>query len=327
MASDSPRVPARDVSWVFLGPQGIRAGWGVLLFAVIWLALSIGAQWVCVPLAHWTPGTPMPPQTGIVMEASQLIPAIIATWILSIIERRPATAYGFQGNARMLRLFSGLFWGFVSISSLVIMLWRLGYVSLDKTSLSSATLIRCAVVWAFVFLMTGFFEESLFRGYIQFTLTRGIGFWWGALLFAAIFGFGHRINPGESPIGLASVIGAALFFSLSLWYTGSLWWAVGFHATWDWGQSFFYGTADSGVISQGHFLNAHPQGPLIWSGGTTGPEGSILVLVWLAAMALLMAWWWGRRIRSPFAGGAWKPKKDVVPTAVSQPSWSDAPYR
>ncbi|HEV2277372.1 MAG TPA: CPBP family intramembrane glutamic endopeptidase [Acidobacteriaceae bacterium] len=327
MASDSPPASARGVSWVFLGPQGIRAGWGVLLFAVIWLALSLGAQWVCVPLVHWTPGAPMPPDLGIVMEVCQLIPAIIATWILSIIERRPVTAYGFQGDSRMLRLFSGMLWGFVAISSLVLTLWKLGYLALGRTSLSPSAVLGYAAVWGFVFLMAGFFEESLFRGYIQFALTRGIGFWWGALLFAGIFGLTHRMNPGESPIGLASVVGAALFFSLSLWYTGSLWWAVGFHATWDWGQSFFYGTADSGVVSQGHLFDAHPQGPLIWSGGTTGPEGSVLVLLWLAVMALLMALWWGRRVRSPFRGGAWKPKKDLFPAALPQASWSDAPYR
>lgn len=315
------------MSWVFVGPQGIRAGWGVLLFAVIRFGLFLLIQWACLPLLHWSPGTPMPPQTGIVLELCQFIPAIIATWIMSVIERQPITAYGFKGESRALRLFSGMFWGFIAISSLVVTLWKLGYLALGKTSLSSSAVIGYAAVWGFVFLMTGFFEESLFRGYIQFTLTRGIGFWWGALLFAAIFGLTHRINPGESPIGLASVVGAALFFSLSLWYTGSLWWAVGFHATWDWGQSFFYGTSDSGVISQGHLLEAHPQGPLIWSGGATGPEGSVLVLLWLAIMALLMALWWGRRVRSPFAGGAWKPKKDVLPAALPQSSPFEAPYR
>lgn len=327
MPNDSAAAAAGNVSWIFLGPQGIRAGWGVLLFAVLWFALYLAAQWVCLPLLHWTPDTPMPPRAGVIVELCQFVPAIIATWILSILERRPATAYGFQGKARILRLCSGMAWGLIAISSLVITLWKLGYLALSRTSLSSGTTIGHAAVWGLVFLITGFFEESLFRGYIQFTLTRGIGFWWGALLFAAVFGLTHRVNPGESPIGLASVVGAALFFSLSLWYTGSLWWAVGFHATWDWGQSFFYGTPDSGVITQGHFLEAHPHGPLLWSGGATGPEGSVLVLLWLAVMALSMRWWWGGRLHSPFSGGAWRPKKDVLSATLPQPNWSDAPYR
>jgi hypothetical protein len=35
-------------------------------------------------------------------------------------------------------------------------------------------------------------------------------------------------------------------------------WAVGFHAGWDWGQSYFYGTPDSGLVVQNHLLASHP---------------------------------------------------------------------
>ena len=60
--------------------------------------------------------------------------------------------------------------------------------------------------------------------------------------------------------------------------TGSAWWAIGFHAAWDWTQTFFYGTPDSGLAPQGHYLSTAPDGPAFWSGGKDGPEGSILVL-------------------------------------------------
>jgi hypothetical protein len=49
-------------------------------------------------------------------------------------------------------------------------------------------------------------------------------------------------------------------FCLSLWYTKSLWWAVGFHAGWDWSQSFFYGTSDSGLLVKGHLFASHASG-------------------------------------------------------------------
>ena len=38
-----------------------------------------------------------------------------------------------------------------------------------------------------------------------------------------------------------------MVFCLSLWRTGSLWWAVGFHAAWDWAQSFLYGVVWNGM--------------------------------------------------------------------------------
>lgn len=310
MQSDSETPAERDVRWVFLGPKGIRAGWGILLFASVWFLLTFFSNSLFLPLLDWQPDAPLPPLTGIAMELIQFVPAVIATWMMSIIERRPVTSFGFQGKTRIVRLLSGMGWGFTAITSLVLTMWKLGHLSLGKASLTIGEATHDAILWGLAFLLTGFFEESLFRGYIQLTLTRGIGFWCGAFLFAAIFGLTHVTNPGESPVGLVSVVGAGLIFSLSLWYTGSLWWAVGFHATWDWGQSFFYGTPDSGLTSQGHLFEAHPVGSMIWSGGLTGPEGSILIVPWLAIMALLMYLWWGRRTSSPFSGAAWRPARD-----------------
>jgi membrane protease YdiL (CAAX protease family) len=127
------------------------------------------------------------------------------------------------------------------------------------------------------------------------------------LLLSFLFGFSHGTNPGESHVGLFSAGAVGLVFCLSLWYTGSLWFAVGLHAGWDWGQSFFYGTSDSGLVAQGHLYAERPIGKLLWSGGATGPEGSLLVIPLLALMALFMWLWWGRRGQSPFAGSGWRP--------------------
>ena len=154
------------------------------------------------------------------------------------------------------------------------------------------------------FIFTGIFEESLLRGYLQYTLTRGIGFWWTAIILSTTFGAMHGSNPGESPVGLFSAAAIGLVFCLSLWYTGSLWWAIGFHAAWDWGETYFYGTSDSGMIAQGHFFSEHPTGTLLWTGGATGPEGSLLIVPLILLMALLMWLWWSRRVESPFKKSA-----------------------
>ena len=103
-----------------------------------------------------------------------------------------------------------------------------------------------------------------------------------------LFGFGHGKNPGESPIGMLSAGLIAVIFCFSLWRTGSLWWAIGVHATWDWGQSFLYGVADSGLMIQHHLLATHPAGKPLVSGGTTGPEGSIFILAVLALITVII---------------------------------------
>jgi uncharacterized protein len=181
----------------------------------------------------------------------------------------------------------------------------MGLLAVDTRLLFGSAALRYAAIWLLGFLLVGLLEEYLTRGYVLFTLTRGIagiylwlfetrhskalGFWTAALILSILFGLGHGSNSGESPIGLLSAGLASLVFCLSLWRTGSLWWAIGFHASWDWAQSFLYGVGDSGIMVQHHLLATHPVGKPLMSGGTTGPEGSILVLPILALVSLIMS--------------------------------------
>ena len=48
-----------------------------------------------------------------------------------------------------------------------------------------------------MFLLVGLFEEFLLRGYTQFTLARGIGFWPAAVVMSCAFGLIHLRNEGE----------------------------------------------------------------------------------------------------------------------------------
>jgi len=116
------------------------------------------------------------------------------------------------------------------------------------------------------------------------------GFWQAAWLTSTFFGYIHTFNEGETWIGIFSAAAIGFVFCVSVRLTGSAWWAIGFHAAWDWTQTFFYGTADSGLQPQGHYLTTTPAGAVLWSGGTDGPEGSLLVLptVLLILVALLI---------------------------------------
>lgn len=303
-----PAPPAHGLRWIFVGRNGIRAGWGILIFIVVFAAVGFG---IALLMRHIFGqrhlGGTMSPAVGLISEFLQFLCVIVATGVLALIERKSLLAYGYQGKARGTRFLFGFVWGFVAISALVFALWKLGYLAFDGQMLHGSAMINYAAVWGLMFLIVALTEESLLRGYLQYTTTRGIGFWWGALLFSLLFGLGHTSNAGESPIGLVSAGLIGLVFCLSIWYTGSLYWAVGFHAAWDWGESYFYGTADSGLVMKGHLYGTHPLGKILWSGGKTGPEGSFLILPLLAVMAILMWLWWGRRVQSPFKGQAWRP--------------------
>jgi membrane protease YdiL (CAAX protease family) len=292
--------PKHGLRWIFIGTNGLRAGWGVLLFVALYVLFLLVMGRLLRPfLREARHLTVLPVRVALITEFAQFLPTILATSIMAFIERRSVLAYGYQGTAKAVRFFSGLVWGFIALSVFVLTLWKAHLLAFDGELLHGNDILKYALGWGLVFLMVAFFEE--------FTLTRGIGFWWGALLLSLLFGFSHGTNPGETPVGLFAAAAVGLIFCLSLWYTGSLWWAVGFHASWDWAESYFYGTSDSGLVVRGHLLGEHPIGPRLWSGGTTGPEGSLLVLFLLVIAAILMRLWWGPRVESPFRNSGWKP--------------------
>ena len=137
-------------------------------------------------------------------------------------------------------------------------------------------LLRWAAFWAIFFLVVGFYEEFSFRGYPQFTLSQAAGFWPAALVLSCAFGAVHLSNPGENGVGIAGIVLTGLFWSFTLRRTGTLWFAVGMHASFDFGETFLYAVPDSGAVFPGHLSNATLAGPAWLTGGTAGPEGSIL---------------------------------------------------
>ena len=98
------------------------------------------------------------------------------------------------------------------------------------------------------------------------------GFWQAAWVTSTFFGFGHTSNSGEAWIGIFAAGAIGFIFCVSVKLTGSAWWAIGCHAAWDWGETYFYGTADSGFVAPGHFLTTSPAGGnpgVEWRGGRT----------------------------------------------------------
>jgi hypothetical protein len=117
---------------------------------------------------------------------------------------------------------------------------------------------------------------------------------------SVLFGAAHGHNVGESPLGLITVALFGLVLCLSLWLTGSLWWAIGMHTSMNWAESYLYGVTDSGSVAHGRLLASHPVGASIWSGGTTGPEGSVYAVIVLLLVAGGL-WLVCRRNRTPWS--------------------------
>jgi membrane protease YdiL (CAAX protease family) len=280
----SPAQPASSslVHKIFFNDVELRAGWRFLIFFILLIAVTLAVYFV---ISHVLKSPPtmsqlvdLRPGAEIVGDGLQFAMVLGVAAIMAKFENRKLRYYGLPLKSPFLRNFwLGCLWGFFAISGLLMALRFDHNFYFGSPELSGSSIVRMAIFWAIAFVAVGIFEEFLLRGYAQFTLTTGMGFWPAAFLLSFLFAGLHLGNPGETKVGLFQIVLIGLFFCFTLWRTGTLWFAVGFHASWDWGQSFFYGTPDSGLLAQGRLMHSSFAGPEWLTGGSAGPEGSVLV--------------------------------------------------
>jgi uncharacterized protein len=270
---------------LFLGPQGLRPGWGFALYVLAFLLLQRLTNFCAAAWVHVSPGTSTRVSDAL-FEFADLVAALVPAIILKRIEKRPWAAYGLPLRRACGRLFwTGAVWGFLGISVLILSLYGLHDFTFGRVVLHGVRIAKFAGYWSLMFVLVGLFEEFLFRGCTLFTLRRAVGFWPAAIVLSLSFGLVHLGNEGELWSGALAAAFIALFFCLTVRRTGSLWFAVGFHAAWDWGESFFYSVPDSGLPTPGHLLSSSLHGSVWLTGGSVGPEGSVLCFLVIA-----MAW-------------------------------------
>lgn len=349
---------------IFAGPNGLRAGWSVLMFALLWELLSMLAGSVLVTFDAARPQGAWSPHDLLFGELTALIGLAGAVALMAAVEQRRLTDYNLGGPRRTRHFFAGLAVGIAGLSLLVGELASGGWMHIGGPALAPGVLLGYALFWGCFFLIVGFVEEGSFRCYLQYTLTRGLNFWWalaavaflcldlavkartkldilsvislhafrtsasgaaayGVYAIAALgllpcfwlwarrvqgnafwqaawvtstgFGFLHTGNGGENWVGIFTAAAIGFVFCASIRVTGSAWWAIGCHAGWDWAETYFYGTADSGLASPGHLLRSAPAGNPLWSGGADGPEGSVLAIGVLVLLLVYLLAVYGRR--------------------------------
>ena len=79
-----------------------------------------------------------------------------------------------------------------------------------------------------------------------------------------------------------------LLAAFSLRRIGNIWFAIGMHASFDWGETFLYSVSDSSL-----------HGPFWLTGGSVGPEGSVFAILVLVIGALAVYLLFRRGLSNP----------------------------
>jgi CAAX protease family protein len=264
---------------IFFTSRGLRAGWRLLIFIALVLGLQFAVGWCIEKIFH-------PPQVAFldpvglgIEELLPLIEVVIATWVMSRIERRGFADYGIPvRNAFGRQFWLGIGWG-MAIASLVIgMIAAFGGYRIVGLAIHGGQLWYFFALWILVNLTIGFSEELTFRAYLLTTLAEGIGYWAASIVISIGFGALHYfLKPHERWEDFAMTGLFSLFVCLTLRRTGSLAFAIGFHAAFDFGNIFFWSGQNAGEFAVGHLFETRWPGAQWLTGGQLGPETSWMV--------------------------------------------------
>ncbi len=135
-------------------------------------------------------------------------------------------------------------------------------------------------------------EEVLFRGVLFRILEERTGTVIALVVSSLLFGMTHIVNTNATLWGALSIglTGGAMLAAAYV-VTRSLWFPIGLHFAWNFTHAGVFGIAVSGSdnVPDG-LLHLGIEGPAVLTGGTFGPEASLMaLLVCFTATALMLS--------------------------------------
>lgn len=293
---------------VFVRPEGLRAGWRFLLFA---LGIVLGVWFVEEPLSRFlaqrltTNLRELSAPAMLIRKFVLCVSVFLVTGIAAIAERRRVDSYGMPVEQAFGKFFwKGMLAGLLVVVFVAGAMILTGGMALHGLALHGNDIGKLGLLWLVANILVGIGEEYTFRGYALRSLWRGAGFWPAALIVSAIFAWDHLEKPGENAMDIGMLFFLALTLCISVRRTGSLWWAVGWHAAFDFGQLFLIGTRNGGQMPVGHLFEVTFPGPAWLNGGELGTEASVFMVPAAIATFIYVAWFLKKGSRNAAAGEA-----------------------
>ena len=165
----------------------------------------------------------------------------------------------------------------VYFSAIMVCLYFTGHYTITSIKLNFAS----QLAGLSFYLLVGVCEEVVFRGIVY----RLISYKWnvvvGLIVSALLFGFLHIFNDGATVwSSLAIALNSGWFMGIAYAYHQTIWVPIGMHWGWNYLQGNIFGCSVSGDAAvQNPLFTPSISGPDILTGGTFGPEASIITFV------------------------------------------------
>lgn len=197
-------------------------------------------------------------------------------------------------------LVSGIATGVTGAALLIFLPVLMGMAHFERVSDADAANItfRAGVFTVALLFCGAAGEEIAFRGFPLQMLMRGYGSWASIAGMGVLFGLMHRFNPGATTLSTVNTAGFGVLFGFALLRSHDLWLPIGIHFGWNAALPFL-GVSLSGFTIRVTEYQLVWKAGVLWSGGTYGPEASLLASLVLLVMTVAV---WRMPVRK---GWAW----------------------
>jgi CAAX protease family protein len=272
--------PAQDrsiLARIFRSPDEprLRPGWRLLIQTI--LLFVFGAV---VSIASSFLG----PFNGSLLW-SQILSFIIITGSVYVarrwLDKRSFESLGLKLDKHtLLDILAGIGITFVQMGFIYLLMLGLGWLTFEGFAweFDPINVVIGSVITFFIaFMIAGWNEELLSRGYHLQTIASGLNLFWGVIISSAVFGFLHLGNSNATWVSAAGIFFAGVYLAYAYIRTKQLWLSIGLHIGWNFFEGVVFGFPVSGLgVYKLTRIKVH--GPEIWTGGAFGPEAGLIVL-------------------------------------------------
>lgn len=277
------------LSRLFIHPEEgrLRSGWRLFLHLVLLVLLIFFITPLLFGLGALSPVLAFLADEFLIQAVAIIASVYLARrWF----DRRSFVSLGVQWDDQAIRdllfgaLVPGLLFGMIFLTQ-----WALGWLEFEGFAWEQPGFsIAPLGYFLFAFILVGYYEELLSRGYQLQNLAEATGMGWAIFISSAIFSLLHLSNPSASAASALGILAAGYFLAYPYLRTGSLWISIGLHIGWNFFEGPIFGFPVSGLESTALLLH-RSSGPEVITGGPFGPEAGLILLPALALGAWLVA--------------------------------------
>jgi membrane protease YdiL (CAAX protease family) len=185
----------------------------------------------------------------------------------------------------------GLATGLVLLGLTFLLLLLTGQIHIEKIQWVPMPLLTNFIV----FVLVGFHEELLTRGYLLGVMRKLANKYFALGLVAVLFSLMHIFNDNFSFIPFLNIILAGVLLGVVIIFTGRLWFAMSLHFIWNFLQGPVFGSQVSGNDMGETLIKISKPGSPLLTGGDFGFEGSLLMTLLMIATIITLGFYYGKK--------------------------------